>query len=100
MLLPGPMSTTRAGHVLKFAHGDFRATFGGMSIAEITGLPRAEKVRLMAVLWGDLTREDGPELSPSWHFDELRKTEQRFDAGQEEVVDWTTAKDELRRVFE
>ena len=71
-----------------------------MSIAEIIGLPRAEKVRLMEVLWVDLTRDDGPEISPPWHLDELRKTEQRFAAGQEEVVDWTTAKDELRRVAE
>jgi hypothetical protein len=54
----------------------------------------------MEVLWVDLTRDDGPEFSPAWHLDELRKTEERFAAGQEEVVDWSAAKDELRRKAE
>jgi hypothetical protein len=40
--------------------------------------------------------ESGPE-SPSWHYDALRQTAQRYEGGQEHPVDWQTAKRELRK---
>lgn len=71
-----------------------------MSIAEIQRLPRLEKIKLMEAIWADLAREEDSFESPSWHLQELHKTEERFDAGKEEVVDWADAKKQLRKTVE
>jgi hypothetical protein len=36
--------------------------------------------------------------SPFWHYQVLRQTIQRYEEGQEQSVDWPTAKCELRRL--
>jgi hypothetical protein len=55
-----------------------------------------EKLRAMEELWESLSAEGTRFESPAWHGDALRETEQRHRAGQEEPVDWTIAKKELR----
>lgn len=59
-------------------------------------LPRAEKVRLMEVLWADLSRTEADFDSPSWHDTVLRETAQRVAKGGEQVLDWEEAKRRLR----
>jgi hypothetical protein len=60
-------------------------------------MTRVEKLRIMEVLWEDLSRND-PELeSPAWHESALQETERRMAAGEEKVLDWEAAKKELRR---
>jgi hypothetical protein len=50
------------------------------------------KIRAMEELWESLS-EDGTRLqSPGWHGDALRETEQRYEAGQEQPLDWAAAK--------
>jgi hypothetical protein len=71
-----------------------------MGIAEIHALPREEKLRLMELLWADLSSDDSTLDSPSWHESVLRETETRWNAGKEEALDWSEAKKELRRRFE
>jgi putative addiction module component (TIGR02574 family) len=71
-----------------------------MSIAELRKLPSDEKLRIIEALWGDLTADDVSYTSPTWHEDELRKTEADFAAGRIEVLDWENAKKELRNRFE
>ncbi len=71
-----------------------------MSIAEIKSLPREEKLKLMEMLWTELSADDEKLESPDWHRVELEKTRARFDAGLEETLDWEDAKKELRREFE
>lgn len=68
-----------------------------MSIAELRKLPRDEKLKIIETLWGDLTADEDSFESPSWHADELRKTEAALAAGQAEIVDWEDAKKELRK---
>ena len=34
--------------------------------------------------------------SPAWHGDALRETEQRYEADQEQPIDWSIAKQKLR----
>jgi hypothetical protein len=71
-----------------------------MSTAEIQRMPRAEKLKLMEVLWADLSRDEALVESPAWHAEELRKTQARVAAGQEEIVDWEEGKKRLRKMFE
>lgn len=50
----------------------------------------AEKLQAMEALWADLSRNGALE-SPAWHEDVLRAR-----AGEENFVDWETAKQQLR----
>lgn len=67
-----------------------------MSIESLQQLSRSEKLELMEALWEQLSQPEDALESPSWHTDELAKTEQRLKEGKEEVLDWETAKRELR----
>lgn len=44
-----------------------------------------------------VTNSESEPESPSWHYDALRQTAQRYECGQEQAVDWRTAKRDLRR---
>ncbi len=50
----------------------------------------AEKLQAMEDLWADLSRDETFE-SPAWHQDVLRER-----AGQNDFMDWETAKAQLR----
>lgn len=65
--------------------------------AVIKKMTRAEKLRTMEALWSDITRDESKYASPSWHFDELVRTEQEVRAGSVKFVDWETAKKSIRR---
>lgn len=71
-----------------------------MTTEAVRKLPRAEKLRLMETLWEELSRVEGELESPAWHAEELAKTEQRLAEGREQILDWETAKKELRKRFE
>jgi hypothetical protein len=70
------------------------------STMQIEKMSRAEKIQAMEALWEDLSRSDAAVESPPWHRDVLRETEARVAAGREQIVDWQTAKKELRKRFE
>ncbi len=55
-----------------------------------------EKLRVMEMLWNDLTRQETEFSSPAWHEEVLKKREERIKAGHENFVDWETAKKHLR----
>lgn len=67
---------------------------------DIKHLSRQEKLRIMEALWVDLTSEEELLESPEWHGEVLQETEYRFSAGQEKILDWQTAKKELRKQTE
>jgi len=67
-----------------------------MSTLAIQQMSWEEKLRAMEELWESLSDEGVRFESPAWHGDALRETEQRYDAGQEQPIDWATAKQELR----
>lgn len=71
-----------------------------MSIAELRKLPNDEKLKIIEMLWSDLSAADEAFSSPAWHAEELSKTEADFAAGRIEVVEWEEAKRELRKRFE
>jgi hypothetical protein len=73
------------------------AKFVEMSIENVRQLPRSEKLKLMETLWEELSRPDGEFESPAWHAQELAATERRLAEGHEQMLDWDTAKESLRR---
>ncbi|MCD4777836.1 MAG: addiction module protein, partial [Desulfobacterales bacterium] len=48
---------------------------------EIKHLSREEKLRIMEVIWEDLSREDEKVESPDWHQKALQETERRLSLG-------------------
>ena len=58
-----------------------------------------EKLRAIETIWEHLARDERQVQSPAWHFDVLKEREQRRKAGKEKVLDWESAKKELRRRY-
>ena len=58
-----------------------------------------EKLRAIETIWEDLARDERQVQSPAWHLDVLKEREQRRKAGKEKVLDWESAKKELRRRY-
>jgi len=71
-----------------------------MSIAELRQLPRREKLQIVEALWSSLAHKDARFQSPSWHGEELRKTEEDFKLGKVQAIDWVEAERKLRKQFE
>jgi hypothetical protein len=67
-----------------------------MSALEIQRLPRQEKLKLMEMLWVELTRDEAELESPTWHADALREASERRTHGKETLLDWEQAKAKLR----
>ncbi|MDT8379425.1 MAG: addiction module protein [Desulfotignum sp.] len=67
---------------------------------EIKHLTREEKLRMVDALWADLLSEEELLESPAWHKAALLETEKRLEEGKERVLDWQTAKKEMRKHFE
>lgn len=55
-----------------------------------------EKLRVMELLWNDLTRHEEDFPSPAWHEEVLKKRDESTKGGKEGFVDWDSAKKALR----
>ena len=71
-----------------------------LDAAAIKQLSLKEKFWIMEAIWEDLSMEDELIESPAWHKEALSETENRLRAGQEQILDWKDAKEELRKRFE
>ena len=69
-------------------------------LQNIHDLPRVEKIKVMEFLWEELTLEEKELDSPGWHKKALSETEKRMMEGKEKVIDWSEAKQLLRKEFE
>lgn len=63
-------------------------------------LSKEDKLRIMEAIWEDLSKESDEIESPQWHQKALHDTEKKLNSGAETVVDWQTAKNDLRKRFE
>ena len=66
-----------------------------MSITELHNLPSIEKHKIIEALWGNLAGDESSLPHLVWHETELKETEEKFQAGGIEVLDWQQAKKEL-----
>ena len=55
-----------------------------------------DKLRLMEDLWRDLSRNEADLASPEWHGTVLAERERKLASGEDSLVDWETAKKQLR----
>ncbi len=63
---------------------------------DIKELPKQEKLRMMELLWADLTSSSEDLDSPRWHEKELNATAERLANGEEAPIDFVEAKAMLR----
>jgi len=63
--------------------------------AQVTKMTIEEKLRTMELLWNDLCQTTDFS-SPDWHKDILDEREERLKNGEEEILDWTESKEQLR----
>ena len=66
---------------------------------DIEKLSKEEKLQLMHKIWENLIRDEKQIKSPEWHEGVLRKTEERVRSGKERMIEWTDAKEQLRKRF-
>ena len=71
-----------------------------LSPEQIAQMSLDEKIRNMEALWADLSQTDSNVESPAWHNDILEETDARVASGDERMLDWDAAKQELRKRFE
>ena len=71
-----------------------------MNITELHNLPAVLKLKIIEALKGDLVDDESSLPNPAWHETELKETEEKFQAGSLEVLDWQQAKKELHSQFE
>lgn len=67
-----------------------------MTTIDLKQMSREEKLKVMHLLWEDLTKDEQAVESPEWHAEVLRETEERVRSGVERVHDWDEAKVKLR----
>jgi len=68
-----------------------------MAVAlDLGKMSKADKLRLMEDLWQNLTTEDPELASPSWHGEILAERDRLISSGEEKLIDWETAKKQLR----
>jgi hypothetical protein len=69
-----------------------------MTAIDIAEMPVAEKLKLMEALWDSLSgRTDESFESPAWHEQALKQAENDLAAGAARFIDWSEAKDQLRK---
>ncbi len=69
-----------------------------MTAIDIAEMPVAEKLKLMEALWDSLSgRTDEGVESPAWHEQALKQAENDLAAGTTRFIDWSDAKEQLRR---
>jgi hypothetical protein len=62
----------------------------------IENLTRTEKLRMMEVIWDDLSRDSVTLSSPAWHAQALKDAERAHAENQTHFVSWDAAKKTLR----
>ena len=62
----------------------------------IENLTRTEKLRMMEVIWDDLSRDSESLASPEWHAQALKEAERALAENQTHFVSWDAAKKMLR----
>lgn len=71
-----------------------------MNITELHNLFSVEKLKIIEAFWADLVNDESSLPNLAWHETELKETEEKFQAGSIEVLDWQQARKELRSQFE
>ena len=63
--------------------------------SQVSQMTIEEKLQTMELLWNNLCQASDFS-SPDWHKDILAEREERVERGEEEILDWTESKEQLR----
>jgi hypothetical protein len=63
---------------------------------QIRKMSAEQKLQTIEALWEDLSKSSSEPVSPAWHEHLIERTNARLEDGSERVVDWESAKKELR----
>ena len=66
------------------------------TIIDLQETTTPDKLRLMEALWQNLSASAAEVPSPEWHGEILAEREPLIDSGEERLIDWDTAKKQLR----
>jgi hypothetical protein len=64
---------------------------------DLRQMSRSDKLRLMEELWLDLSQDGDNVASPEWHGTVLKERERKLTAGEDKLIDWESAKRDLRK---
>jgi hypothetical protein len=76
--------------------GGGRYCFYVLTTADLKGLTKIEKLRLMEALWSDFSDQDSCINSPSWHHEELKDSKRLHGEGRASFSDWGEAKERIQ----
>jgi len=68
----------------------------GNNIKILEKMTTEEKIQIMEAIWDDLSKRAESIPSPSWHNHILLERENGIKNGDEELVDWESAKKTIR----
>jgi hypothetical protein len=66
-----------------------------IALEQIRQLPLREKLRLMEVIWDDISREEQELEVPQWHKEILDERERLLADGKAQFQDWEEAKRQI-----
>ena len=84
-------------HLMPRAFDDEWRYAHSMNVLAVDQMSWDEKLRAMEELWASISVEESRLESPTWHEEALRETVARYEAGQEQPIDWADAKRQLRK---
>ena len=64
---------------------------------QIDKMTISEKVDAMEVLWADLSNNLEFDFLPDWHGKILSERSRSLEAGDDKVIDWIEAKEQIRK---
>jgi len=65
-------------------------------VLDLQQMSVSEKIRLMEDIWRDLSQNEKDLTSPEWHGEILDERERKLASGEDTILDWETAKRQLR----
>lgn len=68
-----------------------------ISVADLKMMSLEEKLRLMELIWQDISFEEGQILVPESHKDQLEERAKMVQEGKAEFIDWEKAKKEIKK---
>jgi hypothetical protein len=67
------------------------------SESDVKRMPLNQKLRIMEMIWDDLSSNEDSVNSPSWHKDILQEREKGLETGEMTISSWEEAKTRIKR---
>lgn len=68
-----------------------------ISAADLKGMSIKEKLRLMELIWQDISSDEKQISVPESHIEELERRAEMVREGKAEFIDWEQAKKEIKK---